>query len=167
MIRRCTDEDRDAIRNLLDSAFRPSQYESRLYDLVVNGYEDYEEWLVEKESRIIGHILYTRATDGSFSVGYHLAPIAIHPDFHNQGIGSQLITETLGKEPISNESVFVLGDPQFYERFGFVKPVSPLCPYDEDNKHFRALRWNDSHEAFVIGYASAFGQAEQATNPGI
>ena len=161
MIRKCTDDDRDAIRELLDSAFRPSQYESRLRDLVVSGDDTHEEWLLENDSRIVGHILYTLATDGSSAIGYHLAPIAVHSDFQNQGIGSLLVRETLGMEPISSESVFVLGDPHFYERFAFVKPASPSCPYDEDNKHFRALRWKDSREPFVIGYASAFEQAEQ------
>jgi putative acetyltransferase len=165
MIRKCTEEDRDAIRELLDGAFRPSQYESRLRDLIVSGDETHEEWLVENASRIVGHILYTLAIDGSSAIGYHLAPIAIHPDFQNQGIGTRLIRETLEKEPIINESIFVLGDPQFYERFGFVKPASPSCPYDEGNKHFRALRWNDSREPFVIGYTSAFEQAEQDVDP--
>jgi len=109
---------------------------------------------------VVAHILYTPATHGSTVIGYHLAPVAVHPDFQNQGIGAQLIRETLGLSPISSESVFVLGDPQFYERFGFTETTSARCPFDNDNEHFRALRWEGSQQQFEVGYAPEFMQAE-------
>lgn len=50
-----------------------------------------------------------------------LAPMAVLPEYHNQGIGSQLVREGL-KECLRAgcEAVVVLGHPGFYTRFGFV-----------------------------------------------
>lgn len=160
MIRRSTEEDHLAIRELLDKAFFPSRFESRLRSLVVTGGETFEEWVVERDSRIIGHILYTVATDGTSPIGYHLAPVSIHPDHQRQGIGSRLIRETLEMPPLADQGIFVVGDPDYYGRFGFVRPATATCPFDEGNRHFGALRWKDYRKPFVIGYAPAFHQAE-------
>jgi len=158
VIRKSTEIDRAQIRALLDQAFHPSQYESRLCELVTLS-DNYFEWVVEQESRIIGCILYSPATNGSTRIGFHLAPVAVHVDFQGQGIGTRLIRETLALAPVRNESVFVLGDPNYYERFGFKKTTQAKCPFDQNNEHFRALRWEDNGEEFVIGYTPAFQAA--------
>jgi putative acetyltransferase len=159
MIRRPTDQDHQAITELLDHAFQPSKAESRIRDRVVKGRHPFEEWLVEVDGKVVAYILYTQASRGSTVVGYHLAPIAVHPDFQGYGIGSQLISDTLDRDPIRDESVFVLGDPDFYERFGFARPDSASCPFDPDNRHFRALRWEEPASPFTVGYVPAFEEA--------
>lgn len=161
MIRISTKTDRGAIGELVDLAFKSSVYESRLIDIVVHKGQGYFEWVVERDSKIIGHILYTPATRGATILGYHLAPVSVHPDFQNEGVGSQLIRETLKLNPIGKMCVFVLGDPDFYQRFGFEKAGTVMCPYDESNDYFRALRWVDDCDPFTIGYCSAFTEAEQ------
>ncbi|MGB3641062.1 MAG: N-acetyltransferase [Rivularia sp. (in: cyanobacteria)] len=53
-----------------------------------------------------------------------LAPIAVEPDFQNQGIGSALINAGLNKANVLGETlIIVLGHPQFYSRFGFKPSV--------------------------------------------
>ncbi|MDB4673648.1 N-acetyltransferase [Verrucomicrobiales bacterium] len=160
MIRPSLECDSDAIRKLIDAAFAPSQYESRLREIVVRQNYLHSEWVVEQDSQITAHILYTSATHENSIIGYHLAPVAVHPDFQNEGIGTMLVRETLSLDPICNGSVFVLGDPEFYERFGFTRPVSARCPFDNNNEHFRALRWVDSEEPFTVGYSPAFEKAD-------
>ena len=157
MIRQPVDEDSQAITDLLNTAFAPSQYESKLRSAIKNGERPHWEWVMEHDERIVGHILYTHATNDSGAfIGYHLAPVSIHPDYQNRGLGSQLINETLTSEALATESIFVLGDPKFYERFGFVETESVICPFDENSQHFRALRWRDRARPFTIGYDSAF-----------
>jgi putative acetyltransferase len=90
------------------------------------------------------------------------APLAVHPDFQRRGIGTDLIRATLSLPPISTAPVFVLGDPAYYERFGFAPVTTAICPYNPSNEYFRALRWNEAAEPFSIGYCSAFQAAEQA-----
>ena len=164
MIRECLHQDRGHIQALLNIAFSPSLYESRLREIIVDSGERYFERLVEIESKVVAYILYTPATNGAAEIGYHLAPVAVHPDFQRQGLGSSLIRETLSL--LCDEAIFVLGDPRYYERFGFIQTITAQCPFDEGNKHFRSIRWSDEHETFSIGYSSAFKKAEQVATPG-
>lgn len=159
MIRKPTNADHETINSLLDLAFQPSTEESQLRKQILAGDDPFEEWIVEHDGQIVAYILYTRASDAGSAIGHHLAPVAVHPDFQGYGIGSQLICDTLDREPIRGHSVFVLGDPGFYERFGFKRPDSASCPFDQGNRHFRALRWEDPPTPFTVGYAPAFGQA--------
>jgi len=76
-----------------------------------------------KNGRVVGHILFSRITiqskTGSFPA-LALAPMALHPKFQNQGIGSKLVRQ--GLERCRNQGhriVVVVGHPQYYTRFGF------------------------------------------------
>ena len=160
MIRRAEEEDLSSILSLLDAAFSPSMFESALVKRVRASGEDYYDWVIEVEGEVVGYVLYTLATRDETPVGWHLAPVAVHPDHHKQGLGSLLIKQTLEESPLVDEPVFVLGDPGYYERFGFEEVSSALCPYDPGNQHFRALRWSDNGEAFTVGYSNAFSVEE-------
>jgi putative acetyltransferase len=76
-----------------------------------------------KKGKVVGHILFSRITIqskiGSFPA-LALAPMAIHPEFQNQGIGSKLVRQ--GLEHCRNQGykiVIVIGHPQYYPHFGF------------------------------------------------
>ena len=63
-----------------------------------------------------------------------LAPLAVRPDFQNQGIGSKLVEKGLEEcERLNHKLVIVLGHPNFYPKFGF-KPAydfGVIAPYDD------------------------------------
>lgn len=162
---RCTnDTDREAILNLLDAAFAPSRFESALVDSVISGNEPYFDWVVLRNGRIGGYVLYTAATrEKNHTIGFHLAPVAVDPDLQGIGLGSELIRRTLDSESLKESAIFVLGQPAFYERFGFKPVTTAICPYDESNDHFRALRWKETAEHFVIGYCRAFATAGESS----
>lgn len=160
MIRPCDlAKEAGAVTALLDAAFAPSDYESALIRGVIARGERHHAWVVEEQGEPVAFILYTVATRGREFIGHHLAPVAVHPDHQGRGLGSELIRGTLEMGPMASSAVFVLGDPAFYEGFGFSPVSSALCSYDEENRHFRALRWDDSVEPFVVGYAASFGSA--------
>jgi len=76
-----------------------------------------------EEDQVIGHILFTPVTieseDGPVPA-LALAPMAVFPEFQNQGIGSKLIKCGLKKcKESGHEIVVVLGHPPYYPRFGF------------------------------------------------
>ena len=49
-----------------------------------------------------------------------LAPMAVHPEFQSQGIGSRLVREGLERcRNLGHRIVVVVGHPEFYPRFGF------------------------------------------------
>jgi putative acetyltransferase len=68
-----------------------------------------------------------------------LAPLAVHPDYQKQGIGSQLVREGLKVcERIGHDVVVVLGHPEYYPRFGFVTASQKglRCEYDVRDEVF-------------------------------
>jgi putative acetyltransferase len=162
MLRPATPSDLAQIKQLLDATFAPSKFESMLVDHVYNSGEEFWAWVTEEESHLTGVVIYTLAFRDGVTIGYHLAPVAVHPDFQSRGIGSELMETTLSLPPISAASVFVLGDSAYYERFGFAPVVSAICPYEPSNEHFRALRWKEAAELFTIGYSASFQAAENA-----
>jgi len=79
-----------------------------------------------QDERIVGHILFTNALINSYeNIGSAiLAPLAVDPEFQNQGIGGRLIKEGLTTLVARNvKLVFVLGHPGYYPRYGF-RPAS-------------------------------------------
>ena len=58
-----------------------------------------------------------------------LAPLAVAPKHQRQGIGSAIVRTGFGAVRDAGVSrVFVLGDPAYYGRFGFVPERATLTP---------------------------------------
>ena len=54
-----------------------------------------------------------------------LGPLAVDPDYRNLGIGTRLMQESLIRgAALDHRVVLLVGDPGFYERFGFTPAVS-------------------------------------------
>lgn len=158
MVRPSISTDTKAIDELLTGAFCPSDYEARLRQLITHTGK-YYEWVHLDDNLVVAHVLFSPATRDGQHIGYHLAPLSVHEDYRRMGIATKLINTAISSSALENESIFVLGDPKFYEMFGFISTTTAMCPYDEENQHFRALRWADDTEPFVIGYHSAFTEA--------
>lgn len=80
--------------------------------------------LAIKKGQIVGHILFNLITiesqQGDISA-LSLAPMAVHPEFQSQGIGSELVREGLNRcQKLGHKIVVVVGHPGYYPRFGFV-----------------------------------------------
>jgi putative acetyltransferase len=80
------------------------------------------------DNQPVGHILFTHAyiaNNPKVEVSF-LAPLAVIPKFHKQGIGGALIKEGLARLTKAGvDLVFVVGHPTYYPRYGFV-PASKL-----------------------------------------
>jgi putative acetyltransferase len=95
------------------------------------------------DGKAVGHIFFSpMAFEGQESDFLGLAPMAVRPEFQNQGIGSKLVKEGLR---IASESgfkaVFVLGHPGYYPRFGFetAKTKGFVSEYDVPDEVFMVL----------------------------
>jgi putative acetyltransferase len=75
------------------------------------------------EGQIVGHILFSPVLvthDDSQWQAAGLGPMAVLPEFQNQGIGSALIRSGLDElKQHGHDVVIVLGHPEYYPRFGF------------------------------------------------
>lgn len=66
-----------------------------------------------------------------------LGPVAVHPDHQGAGIGSAIIKDGLNRlRTAGYQQVQVLGDPNYYKRFGFRADdaLAPPYPIPEDWK---------------------------------
>jgi putative acetyltransferase len=121
-IREENSTDQDAIRDVLRSAF-PRDAEARLVDLLRQRQLASIALVAAADNRIVGHILFSPVTVANTPPrfrGLGLAPVAVHRDFQNRGIGSTLIREGLDRcKQGSYAAVVVLGHPGYYPRFGF------------------------------------------------
>ncbi len=155
-IRKPTPETYDKVAALLNSAFPNSRYEAELVESFHGNKTPIHEWICIQTNKVIAYIAFSNAYNGKSVCGFHLAPLAVAPQFQRQGIGSELIRFALRQDPIKTSPLFVLGSPQFYQRFGFEPCALPICPFDKNNRHFSALG-NITTTRFVVGYEPAFG----------
>ena len=114
------------VRDSFWNVYRPGAFEH----YIVHNLRDDDSFIsdlayvIEIDGKIVGHINYSR---GSIDYGNEkadavvLGPLAIHRDYQNRGLGSKLIEFTLNLA--ENEGipfVVVIGDENYYNRFGFV-----------------------------------------------
>ncbi len=84
--------------------------------------------------------------------------MAVAPEFQGRGVGLELLRFALRQEAISSRTLFVLGEPAYYSRFGFEPCSTPICPFDKNNEHFLGMR-NTATDSFVVGYEPEFTTA--------
>lgn len=154
-IRKLTPENYAKASALLRQAFPRSTYEVRLVENLHKNGKIVHEWVCIHTNKIIAYIAFTRAYNGSEACGLHLAPLAVAPEFQGQGVGSELLRFALRQDVIKTETLFVLGDPGFYTKFGFEPCAQPICPFDKNNAHFFSIRNNEASK-FTVGYEPEF-----------
>jgi putative acetyltransferase len=121
-IRRAVPADRDAIYTLHASAF-PTPAEARLVVALEEDGDAMLSLVADADGVVIGHVLFSRmaASAGARTLSAAaLAPVAVEASRRYRGIGTALIDAGIGMlEEEGVDYVFVAGDPDFYERFGF------------------------------------------------
>ena len=115
--------DAESVRAVVEAAF-PTPAEARLVDLLRARRKTTVSLVAEADGRIVGLVLFSPVTietpGGVVAAGLGLAPVAVHPARQRKGIGRRLIEQGIAacrgmKQPF----VVVLGDPSYYQRFGF------------------------------------------------
>ncbi len=163
-IQRLTAENRPRVYALLRLAFPESEYEASLMENLHNNGKTVHEWVSVHRNKIIAYIAFTPAYHGKNVCGLHLAPLAVTPEFQQQGVGSELLRFALRQEEIQRQPLFVLGEPGYYKKFGFSPCTQPVCPFDKNNAHFLSLR-NDAASGFTISYEAEFMTAGKPSKP--
>lgn len=126
-VRNALKSDKQAILDVVIAAFDEAQGQE-IADLITDLWEDPSaqpllSLVATTDDDIVGHILFTKAQikhSQRMVSSVILAPLSVHPEYQNQGIGSQLIREGLKQLKAKGvELVFVLGHPSYYPKYGF------------------------------------------------
>jgi putative acetyltransferase len=156
--------DEASIYDLITRAFAPMPFaDGDEQDLVDRLRERGELALslvaLNPEGTIIGHVAFSPATIDHADCGWlQMAPVAVCPTWQHRGIGSALIaTGITDLRHKGTNGVAVVGNPAYYERFGFtiIPGLSPLSEHDA--KYFRAMALIGNAPSGTLRYASAFG----------
>ena len=142
---------------LLRQAFPRSRYEAQLFEKLHANNKIMHDWVCIHRNTVIAYIAFSKAFDGTKVCGLHLAPLAVKPEMQNQGIGSELLRFSLRQDVIRESTVFVLGSPGFYRKFGFEPCIMPLCPLEKNNARFLSIR-NTASRRYTVGYEPEFKQ---------
>ena len=124
-IRREKDKDIPVISEIHRAAFG-GETEPRLVEAIrkSDGFIPELSLVAEVDGNIVGHILFspiTIETKADPVPVLSLAPMAVLPEYQNQGIGSELIRTGLSEcQQLGHYIVIVVGYPKYYTRFGFV-----------------------------------------------
>jgi len=127
-IRKSTESERKDILNIHNQAFAEEKGPviAKLVDDLLNDKTAIPilSLVAIENERIVGHILYTKATITQTELPISaqiLAPIAILPIEQKKGIGEKLINEGIKQlKELGTELIFVLGHPTYYPRCGFI-----------------------------------------------
>jgi putative acetyltransferase len=147
MIRPEAAADIAAVRRLLTVAFDGTA-EATLVDSLRRDGDLTLALVADSAGAVIGHVGFPRltlVTDGRNIPVRGLAPLAVQADVRRQGIGAKLVKDGLARLRDAGEGlVFVLGDPQYYGRFGFDAPAASefACAYQ--GPYFQVLRLTPS-----------------------
>lgn len=158
-IRTATPKDREAIRLVEEHAFG-QKVEAGLVDALVDEGDALLELVAEEEGAIVGHVLFSRLfveqNERKFPA-VALAPLAVEPAFHGTGIGGALVREAhLRLKDAGEKLSVVVGDPEYYGRFGYSHARAARFECDYSCEALQALAWGDAPAAGRLIYAKAF-----------
>jgi len=122
-IRPITSSDSDAVYEIHRRAFDGRTDESRIVQRLHSADKALISLVAVENGQIVGHILFspTSVDDREETLEVvGLAPVSVLPEKQNEGVGSLLIQHGLAKcRDTGVDAVVVLGDPEYYSRFGF------------------------------------------------
>ena len=166
MIRDATTRDSEAVRAVHVSAF-PTPLEAGLVEALQTEGDATLSLVAERDGRILGHILCSWMeveADGHPIKAVGLAPVAVSPEHQGKGIGAALIRAAIERSRAAGEEMmFVLGEPDYYTRFGFSAEAARPFASPYAGEYFMALRFDGAPppRSGTADYAPAFAALEE------
>lgn len=151
--------ERAAIRTLLVEAF-DGPAEAQLVERLVAEGDCVSEQVAVEQGAIVGHVLFSRLMvdddDRTFDA-VALAPLAVASFHRRRGIGGRLVQATQEVLRQRGEALFVvLGDPAYYQRFGYEHARAAGFSSDYQCDALQALAMADAPTTGRLVYAPAF-----------
>ncbi len=165
IIRKEIESDIEAITEVTKAAFENHPFSNNTEQFIINALRAANALTVslvaELEGKLVGHIAFSPVTftDGNEN-WYGLGPISVQPDYQKQGIGTKLVNEGLNLlKDLGAEGCVLVGDPNYYERFGFKSP-NGLIHEGVPQENFLALSFCNRIPAGIVHFHPAFSATE-------
>lgn len=139
-----TPADAEAIGGVVEAAFE-RRAEADLVDALRSAGALTLSAVAVTRTRVVGYAGYSVAevvSGGEATPVLALAPVAVAPGFQRRGAGIAVVRWSLDRcRELGYGVVFVLGDPAYYTRFGFVPAVERgvHCPFPAPPEAFRLV----------------------------
>ncbi len=156
IVRGETRADQPAVYAVVAAAFARAD-EARLVEALRDAGDIELSLVAELDRRIIGHLALSRMTAPLPALA--LAPVSVIPSRQGQGVGARLIGRAVGLARQAGwAAIFVLGDPEYYARFGFSVEAASGFSSPYAGPHFMALPLSDplSPMTGALGHPPAF-----------
>ena len=156
-IRDAAPEDDGLISQVIEDAFGQSD-EADLVDALCLSGDTVFSLVADDAGEIVGQILLSKLQAPEQCLA--LAPVSVLPNRQNQGIGSELIQQSIVRAKTEGWlAIFLLGEPAYYERFGFTTYAADKFETEYPKSYFMALELSPNALAPLAGrvtYPSAF-----------
>lgn len=115
------------------------------------------------EGEVVGHVMFSPVTLNGELVNWQgLAPISVKESFRNQGIATELVKEAHSMlRDFGYPAAVVLGDPEFYCRFGYQFDERFTCPWEVPEGAFRIVEISEGaldNQKGLIEYCVEFSE---------
>ena len=162
-IRSVTPADHDAVDAVITAAFGQRD-EADLVERLRRDGDILFEQIATHGDAVLGHILFNRLpvirANGSVIAAASLAPLSIRPDCQGRGIGADLVGAGLDEcRKRRIPGIIVLGDPEYYQRFGFSAAAARPLAAPFPGPHFMAIELDSGafKDGGKVRYPAAFG----------
>lgn len=156
-VRQAECSDAGEIRSVHLLAF-PTSGEADLVEQLVRDGDAMISVVAVELGKVVGHALLSRMNvqaGGRTLTALGLAPVAVVPELQNRGVGSALIEAAVNDaRRLGVDLVFVLGESEFYGRFGFDSETARPFANRYAGPYFQALLLNGAIRPLQSGTAS-------------
>ncbi len=157
-------EDADTIREVTRAAFEQAPHSSGTEAAIVDGLRAAGALVVSlvavENEEVVGHVAFSPVTiDGAATGWFGLGPVSVRPDRQGAGIGQALIRQGLDRLRLMGaQGCVVLGEPDYYRRFGFENDAALRYP-PAPPEYFLRLAFGTARPAGDVAYHVAFDGA--------
>lgn len=160
-VRTETATDAPAIEAVTASAFDSAPHTSHTEQFIVNALRKAGSLtlslVADLNGSVVGHVAVSpvSVTDGA-AAWFGLGPISVAPEHQRRGVGSLLMREALRiLRETGAAGCVVLGDPEYYRRFGFQPEPNLILP-DVPPQYFQAISFGPTLPRGTVSYHEAF-----------
>jgi len=116
--------------------------------------------VAEERNGIVGHVAFSPVTiDGGAGAWFGLGPVAVMPEAQGRGIGCRLISDGLDRlRCLGAMGCVVLGEPDYYGRFGFESDPALFYP-GVPARYFQRLIFAGPAPRGEVAYHDGFSAA--------